>query len=356
MDKGKVLESIAVGTRGELPSIVSASGGSTGSQSFIGEASGPQRARAPSGSCSSPVALVRQALNGALAQAGAGRPRAAVGLSTRAWGARAVRDRRPLLSRGRTAAGACAGSRTAAPRPRRARRGPQSLNSEHVRSRAFLRRLSGRGFLWADTNSERPSTRTSSARALSAPGRPDAQRASLAELSKVTIRTRSRASTTEPLQSSSGQTTGLLRANAAIVLWTSTGAAHQRDGEQAAGDRLSPSSAILRSGLRRIDFVARHGGDSCAALPHTEGARRADRLLRSSLHEFHLPKRSCPCASRGHLRRSRERGGRGHARPRGVRPARGARVGAGSIIRIGDPAHRPGVWFEEDYFLIARCT
>lgn len=114
---------------------------------------------------------------------------------------------------------------------------------------------------------------------------------------------------------------------------------------QAAGDRLlTVVGEILKSRLRRIDFVARYGGDEFALLlPHTDSERAlrvASRLLRIvSEHEFHLPDELSPVRLTAGISVVPENA----ADPDtlialaeyALHEAR--EVGPGSIIRIGDP-------------------
>jgi len=114
---------------------------------------------------------------------------------------------------------------------------------------------------------------------------------------------------------------------------------------QTAGDRLlSVLGEVLKSSLRRIDFLARYGGDEFAILlPHTDSGRAlrvASRLLRIvSEHAFHLPKELLPVSLSAGISVIPENA----ADPDtlialaefALHEAR--ELGPGSIIRIGDP-------------------
>jgi len=111
------------------------------------------------------------------------------------------------------------------------------------------------------------------------------------------------------------------------------------------GDRLlTVLGEILRTSLRRIDFVARYGGDEFALLlPHTDSGRAlrvASRLLRVvSEHEFNLPEELLPVRLSAGISVVPENAADADTlialAEYALHEAR--ELGPGSIIRIGDP-------------------
>jgi diguanylate cyclase (GGDEF)-like protein len=362
VDKGKVLESIAVGVRGELSfDRVGVWRFDRPSQSFIGEAASGisselvRSLRFPLFAC---LPMVRQALNEGRSLTQDQSVLAPLlealyeGLGEPVQPAIAI----PLLSRGKDR---CWRVRRIPDGCAKAEAGPErgntvSLTEEHVHASCLpCSVFPVEAFLWADNaKSERPLYEDLFPLGLYL------RQADLMlenallyeELSKVTIQdtltgVHNRSHFNHLVQV---ETERSLRyeQNAAVVFLDVHGLRHINEAAgQAAGDRLlSVLGELLKSGLRRIDFVARYGGDEFALLlPHTDSERAlrvASRLMRVvSEHEFHLPDGLLPVRLSAGISVVPENAADSDAllalAEYALHEAR--ELGPGSIIRIGDP-------------------
>jgi diguanylate cyclase (GGDEF)-like protein len=362
VDKGKVLESIAVGVRGELSfDRVGVWRFDRVTQSFIGEAASGisnelvRSLRFPLFAC---LPMVRQALNEGRSLKQDHAVLAPLlealyeGLGEPVQPAIAV----PLLSRGkdrcwrvRRIPDGCAKAEAGLERGHAV-----SLSEEHVHGSCLpCGVFPVEGFLWADNaRSERPLYEDLFPLGLYL------RQADLMlenallyeELSNVTIQDTltgvSNRSHFNHLVQVETERSLRYEQNAAVVFLDVHGLRRINEtAGQAVGDRLlSVLAEILKSSLRRIDFVARYGGDEFALLlPHTDSERAlrvASRLIRIvSEHEFHLPESLMPVRLSAGISVVPENAADADTllalADYALHEAR--EMGPGSIIRIGDP-------------------